>query len=147
MPPILHPRSRSTSSLFAATMLASVVIVGLPHVFPCPAPRRTLADSNMVMTADGQQAERPRRRRRKLGPEEDAFPNTNAVQKNTTPQSTDEEVSTFLQMEAEAESMAKVGRECPVPKPRGIIGELLGFSNKNTADQQNSGLSGRSSSS
>lgn len=72
-------------------------------------------------------------------PEGDA----DATQKSTPTPSTDEEVSTFLQMEAEAESMAKVGRECPVPKPRGIIGELLGFSNKNTTDQSTPALPDR----
>lgn len=39
----------------------------------------------------------------------------------------DEEVSTFLQMEAEAEKLSHINRECPVPKPKGVLGELLGF--------------------
>ncbi|KAH8705094.1 hypothetical protein BGW36DRAFT_366814 [Talaromyces proteolyticus] len=147
MPPILHPRSRSTSSLFAATMLASVVIVGLPHIFPCPAPRRTLADSEMIMTADGQQIERPRRRRRKQIPDEDSAPNT-AVAQKSLPRSNDEEVSTFLQLEAEAESIGKLGHECPVPKPGGIVGKLLGFPNKKkdtSTDLSKSDISDRSS--
>lgn len=45
----------------------------------------------------------------------------------TRPQSSDEEVSTFLQMEEEAERLANTGRECPVPKPKGVLGQLLGF--------------------
>lgn len=146
MPPILHPRSRSTSSLFAATMVASFVIVGLPHIFPCPAPRRTLADSQAEMTADGQQIIRPRRRRR--NPESKSAESTDGSQyakediiSKDAPQfaeSTTEEVSTFLQMEAEAESLARIGRECPVPKPRGIFGQLLGFSDQssNTSNSQ-----------
>ncbi|PWY95864.1 putative alpha-1,3-mannosyltransferase [Aspergillus sclerotioniger CBS 115572] len=114
MPPHLHPRSRSTSSLFAGTLLASLVVVGLPHVFPCPAPRRTFADSEMVMSADGQPIQRTRRRRRKddemLGPDDNAL-----VRAQPT---ADEEVSTFLQLEEEAQRLAKAGHECPVPKPR-----------------------------
>lgn len=49
-----------------------------------------------------------------------------------------DEVTTFLQMEAEAESLARIGRECPVPKPRGIVGQLLGFTNNsnNTTDNR-----------
>lgn len=123
MPPHLHPRSRSTSSLFAATLLASLFVVGLPHLFPCPAPRRTLADSEILITADGQQIPRIRRKKRKdaemLGSEGNALAQT---------QQTPDEVSTFLQLEEEAERLAKAGRECPVPKPGGVLGELLGFS-------------------
>ncbi|OKL56194.1 hypothetical protein UA08_08485 [Talaromyces atroroseus] len=140
MPPILHPRSRSTSSLFAATMVASFVIVGLPHLFPCPAPRRTLADSQMEMTADGQQILRPRRRR-KTSDSPDVMQHSRETIPNGATQFTEsatEEASTFYQMEAEAESLARIGRECPVPKPRGIVGQLLGFSNNsnNTIDGQ-----------
>ncbi|KAH6631775.1 hypothetical protein F5144DRAFT_602557 [Chaetomium tenue] len=43
-PPHLHPRSRMTSSLFATTVLASFLVVALPHILPCPAPRRAYAD-------------------------------------------------------------------------------------------------------
>lgn len=112
-------------SLFAATLLASLFVVGMPHVFPCPAPRRTLADSEMMVSADGQQIQRVRRKRRK---------DPNMLEQDGTsihqakPQSSDEEVSTFLQMEEEAERLANAGRECPVPKPKGILGQLLGFS-------------------
>jgi hypothetical protein len=144
MPPILHPRSRSTSSLFAATMVASFVIVGLPHIFPCPAPRRTLADSQVEMTPDGQQILRPRRRRRNPHSTSDS-PDTLQYPKEKSPigatqftESASEEASTFYQMEAEAEALARIGRECPVPKPRGIVGQILGFSNNNnnTTDGQ-----------
>jgi hypothetical protein len=36
-------------------------------------------------------------------------------------------VSTFLQMEEEADKLSHINRECPVPKPKGVIGELLGL--------------------
>lgn len=134
MPPHLHPRSRSTTSLFATTLLASLLVVGLPHVFPCPAPRRTLADSEMMTTADGQQIQRIKRRRRKdaemLDPEPTVPPYS------TTTQSPDEEVSTFFQMEVEAEKLSQIRRECPVPKPSGFLGDLLGFTNRGDASQQ-----------
>lgn len=126
MPPHLHPRSRSTTGLFAGTLLASLLVVGMPHVFPCPAPRRTLADSEMMITADGQQVPRIRRRRRKdleLGAD------ASRPGHPTPSGAMDEEVSTFFQMEEEAEKLTHVGHECPVPKPKGVLGELLGFRN------------------
>jgi cytochrome c oxidase assembly factor 2 len=138
MPPHLHPRSRSTTGLFAGTLLAGLLVVGMPHVFPCPAPRRTFADSEMILTADGQQVPRVRRRRRKdaeMAPE-DSLPG------HPTPVAVDDEVSTFLQMEEEAEKLSHVNRECPVPKPKGVLGELLGFRNvQANAQTQASGLS------
>ncbi|KAL4866358.1 hypothetical protein BDV12DRAFT_173109 [Aspergillus spectabilis] len=129
MPSYLHPKSRSTTGLFAGTLLASLMVVGIPHVFPCPAPRRTFADSEMVMTPDGQQVQRVRRRRRKDG-EPTAQGETVLAQ---TPTPADEEVSTFLQLEEEAKRFVTPGRECPVPKPTGVIGNLLGFSNRTVA--------------
>jgi cytochrome c oxidase assembly factor 2 len=126
MPPHLHPRSRSTTGLFAGTLLASLMVVGIPHVFPCPAPRRTFADSEMIMTADGQQIQRVRRRRRKDGEattQDECMP-------ARTPLASEEEVSTFLQLEEEAALLSNPGRECPVPKPTGMLGDLLGFSKR-----------------
>lgn len=123
MPPILHPRSRSTLGLFTGTLIASLVVVGLPHVFPCPAPRRTYADSETMMTADGQSIHRVRRRRRR------DVDNDNGVSQPAQPTSgpVEDEVSTFFQMEAEAKKLAQINHQCPVPKPKGRIGELLGF--------------------
>ncbi|KAJ5152350.1 hypothetical protein N7492_010645 [Penicillium capsulatum] len=133
MPPHLHPRSRSTTGLFAGTLLASLVVVGLPHLFPCPAPRRTYADSSeMTITADGQQVPRLRRRRRK-----DVDTSSDAVRPDHPMPSgpVDEEVTTFFQTEEEAVKMAHNGRECPVPKPKGVLGELLGFRDAHGSDQ------------
>lgn len=47
----------------------------------------------------------------------------------------DEEVSTFFQMEEEAQKLAHVGRECPVPKPKGVLGKFLGFPNARESEQ------------
>lgn len=97
------------------------------------------------MTADGQQIMRPRRRRKApestLQEDNMQYAKEIAAAKVVPTQFADssaDEVATFLQMEAEAESLARIGRECPVPKPRGIVGQLLGFSNNNndTTDNQ-----------
>lgn len=51
------------------------------------------------------------------------------------PMPVDEEVTTFFQMEAEAQKLTQANHECPIPKPKGMIGELLGFRNAQ-GDQQ-----------
>ncbi|KAK1759418.1 hypothetical protein QBC47DRAFT_105855 [Echria macrotheca] len=115
-PPHLHPRSRMTSSLFATTLIASFFVVALPHVLPCPAPRAVYADGEMP---DGTKR---RRRRRPENPE----PSDGIVEFNST-------------SESDAENMAQAGqskRECPVPKPTGRIGELLGFTKSPGTDSQ-----------
>ena len=86
----------------------------------------------MTITADGQQVPRMRRRRRK-----DMDPDSDAARPSlpTPSGAVDEEVTTFFQMEEEAEKMAHVSRECPVPKPKGVLGELLGFRNARGSEQ------------
>lgn len=84
------------------------------------------------MAVDGQQVPRFRRRRRKdleVGPE-------GSQPGQPAPALVDEEVSTFLQMEAEAEKLSHINRECPVPKPKGVLGELLGFRDVHANAQQ-----------
>lgn len=142
MPPHLHPRSRSTTGLFAGTLLASLLVVGMPHVFPCPAPRRTFADSEMTITADNQQLPRLRRRRRK-DVEMDADAARSGLPTSSGP--VDEEVSTFFQMEAEAQKMTQVNHECPIPKPKGVIGELLGFHSARGDQQRQTTISSEGS--
>ncbi|XXG94408.1 hypothetical protein Hte_000664 [Hypoxylon texense] len=115
MPPHLHPRSRMTSSLFATTVAVCFFVVALPHALPCPAPRVAYADSETA--ADGTK----RRRRRRPEP---------AVVKDGIAQfeSSNED---FERIAARANgataTRARRDRECPVPKPRGVIGELMGF--------------------
>lgn len=104
----------------------------MPHVFPCPAPRRTFADSEMTITADNQQVPRIRRRRRK-DIEMDAEIACPSLPTSSGP--VDEEVSTFFQMEAESQTLTQANHECPIPKPKGVLGELLGFRNARE-DQQ-----------
>ncbi|KAJ5279420.1 hypothetical protein N7478_004792 [Penicillium angulare] len=139
MPPHLHPRSRSTTGLFAGTLLASLLVVGMPHVFPCPAPRRTFADSEMTMTADGQQVPRMRRRRRKEMQLDSEIPRPEHPASSGV---VDEEVSTFLHMEEEAQRLASVGHECPVPKPKGVLGQWLGFQGVRESEQHHASANG-----
>src|SRR4051794_8623510 len=113
MPPHLHPRSKFTSSLFATTLFASFFVVALPHALPCPAPHIAYADTVSV-DASG----RPRRRRRKCPvneeeKEEGSIPKLHSFNNEK------------VDIESEGTRLQK--RECPVPKPGGIVGEILGF--------------------
>ncbi|KAL7269471.1 hypothetical protein RUND412_007866 [Rhizina undulata] len=74
MPPILHPKSFSTTSLFTSMALLAFLVVGAPHVLPCPVNRPGLQHADEV----GNGAER---------------------KKNM--------------------------RKCPVPRPTGLVGEVL----------------------
>jgi cytochrome c oxidase assembly factor 2 len=103
MPSHLHPRSRLTMSLFTTTLLASFFVVGLPHLLPCPSgPHADYADGEM-MEGTGDARRRRRRRSRCDGDAEDCV----GDDKFTT--------------------RRRRRRECPVPKPGGLVGEILGF--------------------
>ncbi|TQN68470.1 hypothetical protein CSHISOI_06969 [Colletotrichum shisoi] len=110
MPPHpLHPRSRMTSTLFATTVVASFFVVGMPHLLPCPAPRVTYADGEIVVGEDGR---RRRRKRRETAPEiENGIVNFSQASDEDTIRTREE----------------RLKRECPVPRPGGILGEWLGF--------------------
>lgn len=98
MPPALHPRSRTTLSLFTSTLVLSFVVVALPHVIPCPVPHRTrmYADGELPSTTeDG------KRRRRRLKSKDD--------------------------IGIVDETKKHSARECPIPKPSGLVGQILGF--------------------
>ncbi|TQS37730.1 hypothetical protein Golomagni_01785 [Golovinomyces magnicellulatus] len=99
----LHPRSRLTTSLFATTLFASIFVVVLPHILPCPAPRR------VAFTDDGGCGSRIQ------------VPSTNQVrQKNSI--NGEIQASTTETMKKGTQNL-----ECPIPKPRGFFGDLLGF--------------------
>ncbi|TVY26602.1 hypothetical protein LHYA1_G004504, partial [Lachnellula hyalina] len=121
MPPPLHPRSFLTSSLFATTVFASFFVVALPHILPCPAPRVAYADGEMQMQggADGQP--RKRRRRRKCVGEGEA--GEGGENKGVV----DERESAEEEDARRGQRDSKSKRECPVPKPGGVVGTLLGF--------------------
>ncbi|KAL3427243.1 hypothetical protein PVAG01_00752 [Phlyctema vagabunda] len=114
MPPHLHPRSRFTSSLFATTVFASFFVVALPHALPCPAPRVAYADGEM---SDG--TPRRRRRRKQVEPLKDEDCSDGGDEPETVEPSS--------------------RRECPVPKPGGLVGTILGFKESSPDDRQGKG--------
>jgi cytochrome c oxidase assembly factor 2 len=121
----MHPRSRLTSSLFATTLLASFLVVGLPHVIPCPAPRIAYADGETDI--DGT----PKRRKRRK------CPNPDGSRKEGLNEAKEQEDGLV-----DDEDSVKGGggetrlrRECPVPKPSGIVGEILGFKSDSSREQ------------
>jgi cytochrome c oxidase assembly factor 2 len=115
MPPHLHPRSRFTSSLFATTLFASFFVVALPHVLPCPAPRLAYADGEMP---DGT-PQRRRRRRKCVG--------NDGEQSDSSRECQSVENGRDENMALSRAPMPMPKRECPVPKPGGLVGEILGF--------------------
>ncbi|KAH9909102.1 hypothetical protein F4778DRAFT_213073 [Xylariomycetidae sp. FL2044] len=178
MPPHLHPRSRTTSTLFATTVAASFLVVGLPHILPCPAPRVRYADSHShVVTEtltrpDGTTVTRRRRVKKKNNQDESSssssccgaevqdgmaqFPATTTVATTASRGGSESEegeedetrgkkavvVTTTRSRRLtgdgttdDDDATAKTERrECPVPKPGGIVGELMGFGKKGTSD-------------
>ncbi len=98
----LHPRSRSTSTLFTATLAVSFLVVALPHLLPCPVDRRQFADTQI--DADGKMRRRKKR---------DASANG---------------LSSTANLEIDEDGRRK--RECPVPKPGGLVGQIMGFDQK-----------------
>lgn len=57
MPPHLHPRSLSTTSLFSTTLALAFLVVAAPHVLPCPVrrpPGGYKADASGVQEEDGE---------------------------------------------------------------------------------------------
>jgi cytochrome c oxidase assembly factor 2 len=129
MPPHLHPRSRLTSSLFATTLLASFLVVGLPHALPCPAPRVAYADGPVALNPDGTPR---RRRRRKVGvPSEESAPASACLHAPKVVEQVSDEEDT---VEEDMPSSRRERRECPVPKPGGIVGQILGFRKDSSTD-------------
>ncbi|KUI56899.1 hypothetical protein VP1G_04209 [Cytospora mali] len=115
-----------TSSLFATTMFASFFVVALPHLLPCPAPRVTYADGEIIEDENG------RRRRRRRPQAQEAEAKDGVVQLHSVTQAD------------LIEQQVKRGRhECPVPKPGGKLGELLGFKQAG-AQQSDDDIQGRS---
>ncbi|KAF2969632.1 hypothetical protein GQX73_g3888 [Xylaria multiplex] len=124
MPPHLHPRSRMTSSLFATTVAASFLVVGLPHILPCPAPRVAYADA---ASPDGS-----RRRTRRRSPQQttqvkDGIAQFDGVGDSGGRRSGETETSTLTT------TAPREKRECPVPKP-GVIGQIIGFKRDKPGD-------------
>ena len=117
MTPHLHPRSRATTSIFGTTLLVSFLVVGMPHIIPCPAPRVKLADSKVDSSENGQK----RQRLVQSGPA------------RKEPESR-EQVDDTIPLE-EQNTLRKIGHECPVPKPTGFFGRVLGFNEPTTEEK------------
>ncbi|KMU78817.1 hypothetical protein CISG_01857 [Coccidioides immitis RMSCC 3703] len=71
---------------------------------------------------DGQQ--RIRRRRRK---ETGKVPESPGELLSEQAHELEDAAAEFRHMDAEARRLTKMGRECPVPKPKGIVGQILGL--------------------
>ncbi|KAF2845469.1 hypothetical protein T440DRAFT_434584 [Plenodomus tracheiphilus IPT5] len=118
MPPHLHPRSRMTTSLFTTTLMVSFLVVAAPHLIPCPVDPRTLADS-----ADPTGENRRRRRRR--------------VAESDQGETCNDVLSEERRRRAVLEEKLSSRRECPVPKPGGLIGTVLGVKDEQGRQEQN----------
>lgn len=87
----------------------------MPHILPCPAPRVEFADADFEYSEDG-------RRRRKRG-----RPREPAVDVSGGDESFGGLQEGALNTGDEMELRRKKAHECPVPKPGGVVGEVLGF--------------------
>ncbi|GAB7365511.1 hypothetical protein MBLNU230_g6584t1 [Neophaeotheca triangularis] len=118
MPPHLHPRSRATGTLFTSTLAISFLVVAAPHFLPsCPVDRRQFADT--IVDGNGTPIKRRRRKQPQPLPEESPICEQNGAGFGTGSEIPSEEVVL-------SESDLKK-RECPVPKPGGLVGQVLGF--------------------
>jgi cytochrome c oxidase assembly factor 2 len=103
-----------TASLFTTTLIISFMVVGMPHLLPCPVDHKTrvYADGEMPGLTPGTQR---RRRRRKVGDED--------LQKEGESGAMETQKDNDLALDLPR-------RGCPVPKPSGLVGQILGFSNR-----------------
>ncbi|KAF2205466.1 hypothetical protein GQ43DRAFT_453088 [Delitschia confertaspora ATCC 74209] len=116
MPPALHPRSRATASLFTTTLAISFLVVAAPHLLPCPVDRRALADS---ADPDALSTDPRRKRRRRVADEA----GVSGESENTKRVGWRDEVQ---RSPIQDEEWGRLKRECPVPKPGGLIAQVLG---------------------
>lgn len=92
--------------------MVSFLVVATPHLLPCPVDPRTLADSP-------DPDKRRRRRRRNL--EEEAC---------------DDGLSEEWRKRKLLEEKLAPKRECPIPKPGGLVGQVLGLKNMGSDDYE-----------
>ena len=115
MPPYLHPRSGMTTSLFTTTLAVSFLVVGIPHILPCPVNPKQFAESESA-DFDSKQARRRERKRLRRTEQEPSPEVQNGLEKHGGDQ---DHVS--------RSDIDGRRRECPIPKPGGLIGEIMGF--------------------
>ena len=92
----------------------------MPHIVPCPAPHVRFADAELEVTEDG------RRRRRRRSTHDSGSRDAGGEQ---------EELVIADILEKEQLAMRKKSHECPVPKPRGVVREILGFKKDKTTEE------------
>lgn len=137
MPSYLHPRSAATSTLFAGTLLASFVVVAVPHIWPCPRPRKAYMDSEIFVDENGRTMRRVRKVKSSEQQQQHAMEgNENAQKLDKIHARPSEKGNTIadeaalmriLQDETAARQDEAARRPCPVPKPKGVLGRWLGF--------------------
>lgn len=108
----LHPRSRSTLSLFTTCLTISFLVVGAPHILPCPVDRRQYSEDGSSRPSD-----QPKRRRRRKS----------AASSDTSSSSSASDTGIEDEGDTQENVVTRPGRECPVPKPGGLIGQVMGF--------------------
>ena len=130
-PSPLHPRSTATSTLFASTLAASFIIVAIPHLFPCPVrPVRNAYDSDGRPLRQQQQHQRTGQENLSTNTTDPSLVQSathDTQADNARKTSLQQEAILFQQMQEEAIRLDVKGRECPIPKPTGILGQMLGF--------------------
>lgn len=70
-------------------------------------------------------------------------PPTTGSEPVTARQLEDDHASEFQRREEEARRLEKIGRECPVPKPGGLIGQVFGFNADKGSEKSWDGISKR----
>ncbi|KAF2458939.1 hypothetical protein BDY21DRAFT_339332 [Lineolata rhizophorae] len=143
MPPAgLHPRSRLTTSLFTTTLAVSFLVVAIPHALPCPVPPRAFADARAdldgMFDPDEQSQQGTRRRCRKrrsksLGQDDMARAEKRGAEGGADGEHKPSEAAGPLWVRGERWRKMRT-RECPVPKPGGLVGQVLGFKAKEESD-------------
>jgi len=98
------------------------MVVGLPHILPCPAPRVAFADDEVMIGEDGR---RMRRRRRCIPTNSSAPLPPEKPATSTGLEKEEDSEDELVSIQELKEKMMK--RECPIPKPSGKVGEMLGF--------------------
>jgi len=88
--------------------MVSFLVVATPHLLPCPVDPRILADSADPDALSGE----PRRRRRRKVPRDETHNNAMSEERRKA---------------NDADEWARPKRECPLPKPGGLIGQVLGL--------------------
>ena len=90
--------------------MVSFLVVAMPHIVPCPVPRMKLADEEWELLEVG----RSRRRKKHNAPDIIGEPDESLMN------------GQLSSLEKQRAAMRRKAHECPVPKPGGPIGRLLG---------------------